>query len=154
MAKHHHRRYHYRRNPFGLGGGVFKDAGWTAAGALGSLYVTNFLPSYNTGWAGVGLTGVAAFGISWLGKMVGGPHVAEEVLKGGLVATIIRGLHQAGIASSIGLGVYNPAWFAVPTSSNPYLRTYAGNLPTAPPPPPRTMSGLGYRSRFLPRYRA
>jgi hypothetical protein len=131
MAKHHryHRKHHhqYRHNPFGLSSGVVKDAAFNAAGALGSLAISNLVPNM-TGWAGVGLTAVAAIGASFVGRMVAGPKGAEEVLKGGLVATIIKGLHQAGIASQIGLGLYAPSWFGVPTASSQYLQASQANL--------------------------
>lgn len=128
MAKHRrHNRHHYRRrrNPFGLNSGVIKDAVYSSGGALGSLWLAGLLNM--SGWPGVAATGGAAVAASFLGKMVGGESAAEEVLKGGLTATIISAMHQAGFAKSLGLGLYAPSWFGVPTASSQYLRAYPGN---------------------------
>jgi hypothetical protein len=127
MAKHHHHRHpHYRRNPFGISGGVVKDAVYNSAGALGALFLAG---QFNlSGWAAVGATGAAAIAASFIGKMVGGPSASEEVLKGGLTATIISALHMAGFAKNLGLGLYAPSWFGVPTASSQYLRAYPGNV--------------------------
>lgn len=164
MAKHRHHRHHQhhrRSNPFGISSGVIKDAVYSSGGALGSLYLAGMLNM--SGWAGVGATGAAAIAASFLGKMIGGPAAAEEVLKGGLTATIISAVHQAGFAKSLGLGLYSPSWFAVPTASNQYLRAYPGNaygrqgagsfaaggaMVVAPPP---GVSGMGFH-RFRSRY--
>lgn len=123
MAKHYRRRHHHHRrrhNPFGLSSGVVVDAGWNAAGALGSLYLSGLISSLS-GWAGVAATGGAAVAMGFVGKMVGGAKASEELVKGGLVATIIKALHQLGVAQSIGLGLYAPSWFPTPTSSSQYL---------------------------------
>jgi len=126
MAKrHHHHRHHRRHNPFGISSGVVKDAVYSSGGALGALFLASQVNM--TGWAGVGAVGAAAVAASFLGKMVGGPAAAEEVLKGGLTATIISAIHQAGFAKSLGLGLYAPSWFAVPTASSQYLKAYPGN---------------------------
>jgi hypothetical protein len=123
MAKHyrkHHHKHHQRRNPFGLSSGVVVDAGYNAAGALGALYLSGMLSTLS-GWAGVAATGGAAIGLGFAGKMVSA-KAGEELLKGGIVATIIKALHQLGFASSVGLGLYQPSWFGIPTSSDQYLR--------------------------------
>jgi hypothetical protein len=128
MAKHYHKKHHHhrsRRNPFGLSTAVVQDAAVNAAGALGSLYLTNLLPSFSTGWGGVVATGGAAVAMSFAGKMVGGARVSEELLKGGLTATIIKALHQLGVAQNLGLGLYSPSLFAIPTASDQYLRAAA-----------------------------
>ena len=124
--KHHHR--HHRRNPFGLSSAVVQDSAWNAAGALGSLYLTNLLPNLSGGWTGVAATGAAAVGMSYVGRMVGGPRTSEELLKGGLTATIIKALHQLGVAQNLGLGLYTPSWFGIPTSSDQYLRSAAPGM--------------------------
>jgi hypothetical protein len=119
----HHRR---RRNPLGLSGGVVKDAMYTAVGAVGASALPGLVvPSFSTGWAGVGATAAAAVGISMLARMVGGEAAATETLKGGLAATVIKALHAAGIGSTIGMGLYAPSWFGIPTSSSQYLQTAA-----------------------------
>jgi hypothetical protein len=128
MAHHHHHHHrHHRRNPFGISSGVVKDAVYSSGGALGALWLASQFSM--TGWAGVAATAAAAMAASFAGKMVGGPAAAEEVLKGGLTATIISALHQAGLAKNFGLGLYAPSWFGVPTASSQYLRAYAGNYP-------------------------
>ena len=155
MAKykrhHHHRRRH---NPLGLSSGVIKDAGFNAAGAIAALWLSSLVPNFSTGWMGVGATGVAAVAASFAGKFIGGAHASEELLKGGLTATIIKALHQAGVASSIGLGLYSPSWFAIPTSSNAYMRTYPGNR-NAPAPvalPAAAAAGMHGGGRYRSRY--
>jgi hypothetical protein len=166
MARHrHHHRHHRRHNPFGLSAGVVKDAAYNAAGALGSLFLAGFVAQ--SGWADVAVTGAAAVGTSFLGKFVGGAPASEELLKGGLTATIIKALHQAGFAKSIGLGLYAPSWFGVPTASSQYLQASAANMgpyrrgagtiffpgpgAVAPALPPAGVSGMGFH-RFRSRY--
>jgi hypothetical protein len=132
MAKHYRRRHHHhhtRRNPFGISSGVVTDAAYNAAGALGSLYLSRLISSLSTGWAGVAATGGAALGMGFVGKMIGGAKASEELLKGGLTATIIKALHQLGVAQSLGLGLYSPSWFGIPTASDQYLRAAAPGMP-------------------------
>ena len=167
MAHHkrHHRHGRRRHNPFGISGSVIKDAGLNTAGALGSLWLSSLLGM--TGWAGVGTTAAAALAAFFGGKMALGASAGEEILKGGLTATIIRALHQAGVAQSIGLGMYVPSYFPTPTSSTQFLQAAApgmqfrrgngaiyfpgpGSAP-ALPPAPAGVSGLGFH-RFRSRY--
>lgn len=148
MARHRHHPRHYRRshnphrrrhyahfahtrrhNPFGLSGNVVKDSAYNTAGALGSMFISSKVGQ--SGWMDVLATGASAIGLSWVGKMMGG-SAGEEVLKGGLTATIIKLLHQAGFSSSLGLGLYAPSWFGVPTASSQYLRAYNANIGPAP----------------------
>ncbi len=167
MAKHHRRHRHHRRrhNPFGISGSVVKDAAFSAAGALGSLWLGSMLPNFSTGWAGVAATGGAALVMGFGGKFVGGAKASEELLKGGLTATIIKALHELGVAKNIGLGLYAPSWFAVPTASDQYARAAAPGMnfnrgagtiyfpgPAGRPVlPPAGAAGLGYH-RFRSRY--
>lgn len=152
MAKHRRHHYHRRRsNPLGISTGVVKDAAYNAAGALGSMFLAS---KFNlSGWLGVLGTGGAAVAVSFAGKFVGGASASEELLKGGLTATIIQALHQSGFASSLGLGLYGRSYFAVPTSSDQYLRSQFGQgqalLPAAVAA--RGVSGLGFH-RFRSRY--
>lgn len=161
-----HRHHHHRHNPFGVSKGVVMDAGWNAAGALGSLYLSGLLPgTFSAGWGGVLGTGVSAVALGFAGKMVGGAKASEELVKGGLVATIIKALHQLGVAQSLGLGLYAPSWFSIPTASDQYLRSAAPGMAFnrgagtiffpgpggAPALPAAAMSGLGYH-RFRSRY--
>lgn len=123
MAHHHHHRiHHHRLNPFGLSMGVVKDSAYNAMGALGSMFISSKIGQ--TGWMDVAATAASAIGLSMLGKSMGG----DELLKGGLTATLIKALHQAGFASSLGLGSYAPSWFGVPTASSQYLRAYNANI--------------------------
>lgn len=162
--RHHSGRRHRRHNPFGVSMSVVKDAGYNTLGALGSLYLASMFSQ--TGWAGVGVTAVASVAAFFAGKTVLGEPAGEEMLKGGLTATIIRALHQAGVAQSIGLGMYAPSYFAVPTSSSQYLQSAApgmtfrrgsgsiffpgpGAVPALPAAPPA--SGMGFH-RFRSRY--
>lgn len=165
----HSRRHHTRRarrNPLGLSSGVVKDAAFNAAGAIGSLLAANAVGQ--SGWADVGVTAAAAVAVSFAGKMVGGPSASEEFLKGGLTAAIIKGLQQIGVAKSLGLGLYAPSWFGVPTSSSQYLQASQANMgpyrrgqgtiffpgPGAPAPAavvPTGVSGMGFH-RFRSRY--
>lgn len=134
MARHrHHRhhRHHRRHNPFGLSGGVFQDAFWNAGGALGTLSVANMVGQ--SGWADVAATGGVAFGLGILMKQVVKMGTAgEEVMKGGLTAAMIKAIHQLGFAKNLGLGLYAPSWFGVPTASSQYLRAYNANIGPAP----------------------
>jgi hypothetical protein len=169
MAKHKHYHRRHRHNPFGIGKGVFMGAAWSAAGALGALWAGSLFPQFSAGWAGVLTTGAAAVAISLGSGLVGGGATAkEELLKGGLTATIIRALHEMGVAKNIGLGLYAPSWFGVPTASSQYLQASQANIgpfrrgagtiffpgpggamvPAAPPP---GVSGLGFH-RFRSRY--
>lgn len=123
-AKSHH--HHYRaRNPLGISGKVVKDAAYNTAGALGTMFLAGQFSS--SGWAGVGISAAAAVALLFGGKMFG-PEAGEELFKGGLTATIISALHQAGFAQNLGLGLYSPSWFGVPTASDQYLRAYGANM--------------------------
>lgn len=132
MAHRHHRhhRHHRRHNAgmFGISRGMLNDAAWNAAGALGSLYITGLFPAVSTGWTGVAATAGSAVAASFVGKMIGGSRAQEEVLKGGLTATIIKALHTAGVASNLGLGLYAPSWFGIPTASSQYLQASGANI--------------------------
>lgn len=124
--KHHHR--HHRRNPFGLSGGLFKEAAFVAAGAVGSAALPGMIaPTFSTGWAGVAASGAAALGMGFLGRMLGG-SAGPDMLKGGLAITVLKALNQAGIRTP-GLGLYAPSWFGIPTASSQYLQAAAGNQP-------------------------
>lgn len=168
MARHHrhHHRHHRRHNPFGISKGVVTDAAYSAAGALGALWLGSMFPQFTTGWAGVATTAAAAAAISFGSGAVGlGGKAREELLTGGLTATIIRALHELGVAKNIGLGMYAPSYFAVPTSSSQYMQSAApgyafrrgagtvyfpgpGGLPALPA---AGVSGMGYH-RFRSRY--
>jgi hypothetical protein len=177
MAKHYRKRHHHRHhrhNPFGISQGVITDALWTTTGALGSLWLggtlSSAMPTLGSGWGGVLGTGLSAAGVSYVGKMIGGAKASEELMKGGLVAVIIKALHQMGVAQNMGLGLYSPSWFGIPTSSDQYLRAAApgmafnrgagsiwfpgpGGVPqlALPAGHPAALKGLGFH-RFRSRY--
>jgi len=124
--KHHHKRHH-RRNPFGLSGGIVKEAAFVAAGAVGAAALPGMVaPSFSTGWAGVAASAAAAVGMGFVGKMIG--DTGGDALKGGLAITVLKALKQAGI-NTPGLGLYAPSWFGIPTASDQYLRASQGNIP-------------------------
>lgn len=127
---HHHHRHHRRHNPFGLSTNVVKDAAFNTAGALGSLMLSGVVGQ--SGWMDVAATGGAALAVSFAGKMIGSGSASEELLKGGVTATMIKAIHQAGFAKNLGLGLYAPSWFGVPTASSQYLRAYNANIGPAP----------------------
>ncbi len=150
--KHHHR---HRRNPFGISGGLVKEAAFVAAGAVGAAALPGIVaPSFSTGWTGVAASAAAALGMGFLGRMFGGAAGAD-MLKGGLAITVLKAVNQAGIRTP-GLGLYAPGWFAVPTASDQYLRTSSGNVrgtgPMLVPAEAGKQHGrLGYH-RFRSRY--
>lgn len=160
----HHRR---RRNPMGVSGGVVKDAAYVLGGALGSSALPGMLmPSMASGWGGVGMTGVAAVALSWAAKAFAGPAAAGEVLKGGLAVMVLRAMHQAGFAKNLGLGMYAPSWFGIPTASSQYLQASGANVGPyrrgggtiffpgpggMATPAPAAVSGMAYH-RFRSRY--
>lgn len=152
--KHHsYRKHHRRHNPLGVNANVVKDAAYGSAGALASLWLSSMLPSFNTGWMGVGLTGAAAVAASMGARALGGGPMGDEVLKGGLIATIIRAVHQAGMLSSITMSGYVRSMFSVPTASDAYGRVTSSPYPI--PVQAKTgagVSGLGVR-RFASRWR-
>lgn len=147
--RHHHRRH--RRNPFGVNGSVLKDAAYVTAGAVGSPMLGNMLGQ--TGWLGVGATGVAAVALSYAGKFIGGASAQEEILKGGLSAVILAALKQSGVGASLGLGSYVPAFFPIPTASDAYGRVASPYAMLAAAPPTKSLSGYTrFRSRFAGRF--
>src|SRR5271167_924987 len=93
--KHHHHRHH-RKNPFGLSGGIVKEAAFVAAGAVGAAALPGMVaPSFSSGWSGVLASAAAAIGMGFVGKMIG-DH-GGDALKGGLAITVLKALKQAGI---------------------------------------------------------
>jgi hypothetical protein len=167
--RRHHRHHRRRRNPFGVTGGTLKDAAYVAVGAVGASALPGMVaPSQSTGWAGVALTAASAVAVSFGARMIGGQAAAAEALKGGLAAAVIRAVHEAGFAKNLGLGLYAPSWFGIPTSSSQYLQAAQGNLgpyrrgygtiffpgpgaPALPAAPPAGVAGMGYH-RFRSRY--
>lgn len=132
MAKHYKKRHqhHHWHNPFGVSSGLLTESAWNATGALGTLWLGGTLSNMASvgGWGAVLGTAGAAIALGFVGKTFGGAKASEEMLKGGLVATIIKAVHQLGIAQNIGLGLYQPSWFSIPSSSDQYLRAAAPNM--------------------------
>ena len=148
MARHH-RRHHrrHRRNPFGIGGGVVKDVVFNAAGMAASNFGASFLGQ--SGWLDVAATAGVAVLISYLGKSVAGAPASEELLKGGILATLLKTVKQTGI-SVPGLGTYVNSYFPLPTSSDAFGRASA---PIAMlPAPSGKLAGMRYRSRYQTRF--
>ncbi len=141
MAYHRKHHYHHRHNPFGISVGTMKDAVYVAVGAVGAGALPGMVaPHQSKGWAGVLATGIAAVAVSFGARMIGGATAAAEALKGGLAATVIRAVHEAGFAKGLGLGLYAPSWFGIPTASSQYLQTAA----------PGSQFHRGYGTVFFP----
>src|SRR6266851_2007582 len=124
--KHHHR--HHRRNPFGISGGLVKEAAFVAAGAVGAAALPGMVaPTFSTGWTGVAASAAAALAMGFVGRFLGS-NAGADMLKGGLAITVLKALNTAGIRTP-GLGLYAPSWFGIPTASSQYLQAAAGNAP-------------------------
>jgi hypothetical protein len=122
--KHHHRHH---RNPFGISGGLVKEAAFVAAGAVGAAALPGMIaPSFSTGWTGVAGSAAAAVATGFITRMLG-DH-ANDALKGGLAIAVLKALKQLGI-NTPGLGLYAPSWFGIPTASSQYLQAANGNQP-------------------------
>lgn len=147
----HHKRHHHRRrrNPFGVNGALVKDVAFNAVGMAGATWGSSFLGQ--SGWLDVAATAAVAVAISYAGKSVAGAPASDELLKGGILAALLKAIKHSGV-SIPGLGTYANSYFAVPTSSDAYGRTAS---PIALlPPAPKGVSGMGYdryRSRFMTR---
>lgn len=152
MARHrrrHHSRRHRRSNPFGISSTVIKDAAYVTAGAVGSPMLAGLLGQ--SGWLNVAATAGAAVALSYAGKVVGGATAQEEILKGGISAAILAALKESGMGNKLGLGLYVPSQFAIPTASDAYGRVSPMLLPAAVPT--RALSGYNrFRSRFAGRF--
>jgi len=150
MAKHHRHHRRHRHNPFGISSTLVKDAALNVAGLAGSNWGATFLGQ--SGWLDVAATAAVAVGLSYVGKSVAGATASEELLKGGILAAVIKAIKQTGIAVP-GLGMYANSYFPIPTSSDAYGRASA---PIAMlPPAAKGVAGLGYqryRSRFQTRF--
>jgi hypothetical protein len=148
MAKRHHHIRRRRHNPFGITGNVVKDAAYVTAGAVGSPFLASRLGQ--SGWLNVAATAAAAVALSFAGKFVGGASAQEEILKGGISATLIAALKQSGMGSMIGLGSYNNVYFPLPTSSGPYGGVAS---PFALPAAGAKLSGYNrFRSRYQSKF--
>ncbi|SRR6266849_4117783 len=124
----YHKKHHHHRNPFGLSGGLVKEAAYVAAGAVGAAALPGMVaPNFSTGWTGVAASAAAALAMGFVGRMLGG-SAGPDMLKGGLAITVLKALNTAGIRTP-GLGLYAPSWFGIPTASSQYLQAASGNMP-------------------------
>jgi len=149
MAKHHRRHHRRRHNPFGVSGSLVKEVAFNAVGMAGANWGASFLGQ--SGWLDVLATGGAAIAASYVGKAVGGASASDEILKGGILAALLKAVKQSGVAVP-GLGLYVNSYFSAPTTSDAYGRASA---PVAMLPPQQGMHGLGYaryRSRYKTRF--
>jgi len=154
MAKHHHhRRHHYRHNPFGVSGTLVKDVAFNVVGLAGSNFGASFLGQ--SGWLDVLATAGAGLAIAWAGKAVAGAPASEELLKGGILAALIKAIKQTGVAVP-GLSLYVPNYFSAPTASDAYGRATAPTIMLPAPAPGGKGMGYGpggrFRSRFITRF--
>lgn len=152
---HRHRHHHHRRrhNPFGINGSVIKDSLWNSGGLLASLYGAKLLGQ--SGWLDVAATGGAAIAAAFLGKMVGQASASEEILKGGVSATILKAIGLTGAVNlNLGLGSYVPSYFSAPTASDAYGRATAPTVMLPAPAPTKGLHGAGrlFRGRFASRF--
>jgi hypothetical protein len=126
MAKRHH-YVHRHRNPFAAGQInqlAVKVAG-ALGGAIGASAIPNMLsPSLGTGWTGVGLALVVAFGGAWLFKGMSA-NLAEGVLIGGSLQAVSRAITivTGKTLFTASLGQYGPLNFTIPTPA------YQGSAP-------------------------
>lgn len=152
MAHHrrHHRHHrHHRHNPFGISSTLVKDVAFNAAGLAVANWGAGFLGQ--SGWLDVAATAAAAVAASYVGKAVGGAAASDEILKGGILAALIKAVKQTGV-NVPGLGIYVPTYFSAPTSSDAYGRASA---PVMALPPAAAGGKLGYtryRSRYQTRF--
>ena len=115
--KHHF--HHRRRNPFAAGN--MNQLAVKVAGALGGAVAASSLPAMvspglNTGWGGVGMALVVAFGGAWLlSKM--SKDLAEGVLIGGSVQAVSRAITivTGRTLLTASMGQYGPLSFTIPT---------------------------------------
>jgi len=117
MAKH--RSTFRRRNPFAAGS--INKLAVKVAGALGGAVAAASVPSMispslNSGWGGVGLALVVAFGGSYLLKGMS-MDLAEGILIGGSVQAVSRGLTilTGKTFLTASMGQYGPLNFTIPT---------------------------------------
>lgn len=118
MAKHP--KYVYRhRNPFAAGSLnklAVKVAG-ALGGAIGAATIPAALsPSLNTGWGGVGMALVVAFGGAYLLHKMS-PDLGEGILIGGSVQAVSRAITivTGKTLLTAGMGQYAPLNFTIPT---------------------------------------
>jgi len=117
-----HHRHHYQprlKNPFAAGS--INQLAVKVAGALGGAIAASAVPnmvspSLSTGWAGVGMALVVAFGGAWLLKGMS-QNLSEGVLIGGSVQAVSRAITivTGKTLLTASLGQYGPLNFTIPT---------------------------------------
>jgi hypothetical protein len=117
MAKHHY--HHRRRNPFAPGS--INQLAVKVAGALGGAVAASAVPAMvsptlSTGWAGVGMALVVAFGAAWLTKGMS-TNLSEGILIGGSVQAVSRAITivTGKTLLTASMGQYGPLNFTIPT---------------------------------------
>lgn len=115
MAHHHH----HHRNPFAAGS--INQLAVKVAGALGGAVAASAIPSMvspslNTGWAGVGMALVVAFGGAYFLRGMS-QNLAEGVLIGGSVQAVSRAITivTGKTLLTASMGQYGPLNFTIPT---------------------------------------
>jgi hypothetical protein len=117
MAHHKSHGFRRRKNPFAAGS--VNQLAVKVAGAIGGAIAAGTLPSMlsssmGTGWPGVGLALVVAFGGAYLVKGMS-PNLAEGVLIGGSVNAVSRAITIFTGKSPFSMGQYAPLNFTIPT---------------------------------------
>lgn len=116
MAHHKHHGFRRHHNPFAAGS--VNTLAIKVAGAVGGMLAAGTLPSMvspslGSGWPGVGLALVVAFGGAYLLKGMS-QNLAEGVLIGGSVNAASRAVTLL-TGKSLALGQYAPLSFTIPT---------------------------------------
>lgn len=118
MAKHHH---HHRRHGNPFASGSINKLAIKVAGALGGAVAAASVPgmispSMNTGWTGVGLALLVAFGGAYFLRHMSA-DLAEGVLVGGATQAASRAITivTGKTMLTASLGQYGPLNFTIPT---------------------------------------
>lgn len=151
--------HHRRRNPFAAGS--INQLAVKVAGALGGAVAASAIPSMispsmSTGWAGVGLALVVAFGGAYLAKGIS-QNLSEGILIGGSVQAVSRAIAivTGRTLLTASLGQYGPLNFTIPTpayQSQPAIAASAsktsGSKGAATPAQAAAMGMLGPRRAY------
>jgi hypothetical protein len=158
MAKHHF--VHRKKNPFAAGN--LNQLAVKVAGALGGAIGASAIPamvspSLNTGWGGVGMALVVAFGGAWLlNKM--SKDLAEGVLIGGSVQAVSRAVTivTGKTLLTAGMGQYAPLNFTIPVpayqQAQPAIAASAGKTSGAKATPAAAAAMGMYGRRAYSKY--
>lgn len=155
----HHRKHYRRRNPFAAG--TMNQLAVKVAGALGGAVAAASLPSMvspslNSGWGGVGMALVVAFGGAWLLNKAS-KDLAEGVLIGGSVQAVSRAITivTGKTLLTASMGQYGPLNFTIPTPAYqqqaPAIAASATKTSGAKTATPAAMGMIG-RTRSYSKY--